>query len=293
MAAVVAQEEQPISRTYQYRKVMKPMLERKRRARINRCLDELKELLVGALQAEGESVSRLEKADVLELTVRHLHKLRRSQQISESSAGERFRAGFVHCANEVSKYITTLTKTNGPAPVDMTVSSRLVGHLEQCINHLESSAQIHHQMMQQQQHMPHSSPPQMSPVAGYSTPVVPVSLINSPTGAASNGHGLNILTTYTPPSSPINSPNQNNNAHHPNAKLYAYIPGSTGSQSSPASSVSSAGSLSPIPPAHINHAFAAHLASAMNAGLQPLSLCTKSPNPDEPLNLSENVWRPW
>lgn len=41
---------EPVSRTYQYRKVMKPMLERKRRARINRCLDELKELMTNALQ---------------------------------------------------------------------------------------------------------------------------------------------------------------------------------------------------------------------------------------------------
>lgn len=50
--AIMAQEHmsEPVSRTYQYRKVMKPMLERKRRARINRCLDELKELMTGALQ---------------------------------------------------------------------------------------------------------------------------------------------------------------------------------------------------------------------------------------------------
>lgn len=44
---------EPVSRTYQYRKVMKPMLERKRRARINRCLDELKELMTNALQTVG------------------------------------------------------------------------------------------------------------------------------------------------------------------------------------------------------------------------------------------------
>lgn len=41
---------EPVSRTYQYRKVMKPMLERKRRARINRCLDELKEIMTSAFQ---------------------------------------------------------------------------------------------------------------------------------------------------------------------------------------------------------------------------------------------------
>jgi hairy and enhancer of split, invertebrate len=49
----------PLSKTYQYRKIMKPMLERKRRARINRCLDELKELITGALQ----NVSLKFKAD--------------------------------------------------------------------------------------------------------------------------------------------------------------------------------------------------------------------------------------
>jgi len=51
-----------MSKTYQYRKVMKPMLERKRRARINKCLDELKDLMVATLESEGEHVTRLEKA---------------------------------------------------------------------------------------------------------------------------------------------------------------------------------------------------------------------------------------
>nr|CAD7457660.1 unnamed protein product [Timema tahoe] len=58
--------QEPISRTMQYKKggwvtatflsvslcyVTKPLLERKRRARINRCLDELKDLMVGALES--------------------------------------------------------------------------------------------------------------------------------------------------------------------------------------------------------------------------------------------------
>lgn len=42
---------EPVSRTHQYRKVMKPLLERKRRARINRCLDELKDLMMATFQA--------------------------------------------------------------------------------------------------------------------------------------------------------------------------------------------------------------------------------------------------
>merc|ERR1712014_506814 len=58
-------DEAPMSRTHQYRKVMKPLLEHKRRARINKCLDDLKDLMVFALQSEGESITKLEKADVL------------------------------------------------------------------------------------------------------------------------------------------------------------------------------------------------------------------------------------
>ena len=47
-------EEPPMSRTHQYRKVMKPLLERKRRARINKCLDDIKDLLVDSLQVRQQ-----------------------------------------------------------------------------------------------------------------------------------------------------------------------------------------------------------------------------------------------
>ena len=72
-------ESETMSRTDEYRKIVKPLIEKKRRARINACLDELKELMVCALETEGESMSKLEKADVLELTVRHLRKLQQHQ----------------------------------------------------------------------------------------------------------------------------------------------------------------------------------------------------------------------
>ncbi|KAI4502906.1 hypothetical protein M0802_001950 [Mischocyttarus mexicanus] len=50
-------------------KITKPLLERKRRARINQCLDELKDLMVDAHETEGENISKLEKAEILELTI--------------------------------------------------------------------------------------------------------------------------------------------------------------------------------------------------------------------------------
>lgn len=127
-------DQEPISRTYQYRKVMKPMLERKRRARINRCLDELKELMVTALQSEGENVSKLEKADILELTVRHLHTLKSQQRLiaaPEQSYADRFRAGFSQCAREVSHFLVE--------SVDPVAGAKLLNHLGGCMRQLDSA----------------------------------------------------------------------------------------------------------------------------------------------------------
>lgn len=139
--------EEPISRTYQYRKVMKPMLERKRRARINRCLDELKELMVTALQNEGENVSKLEKADILELTVRHLHGLKRQQQLvipQEQNYVDKFRAGFTQCAQEVTHFITAPSEI-----VDPIARKKLLHHLGACVRQLENVAQQSNYQCQQ------------------------------------------------------------------------------------------------------------------------------------------------
>lgn len=116
------------------------MLERKRRARINRCLDELKELMSSALASEGENLTKLEKADVLELTVRHLHKLRERQALglgsspasSPASTQDKFRAGFTHCAAEVSRYLATSTG------LDVSVGQHLLSHLGRCVHQLEA-----------------------------------------------------------------------------------------------------------------------------------------------------------
>merc|ERR1712173_79548 len=112
--------ETPMSRTHQYRKVMKPLLERKRRARINKCLDELKDLMVHALQTEGESITKLEKADVLELTVRHLQKLKRQQMLALNPQVDldRYHAGYTACATEVSRCLASVPG------VDITLGTR-------------------------------------------------------------------------------------------------------------------------------------------------------------------------
>ena len=111
---VSTEDTPPLSRTHQYRKVMKPLLERKRRARINSYLDELKDLMVCALQAEGESITKLEKADVLELTLKHLQKLKRQQLLKSNPAidMDRYRAGYTACASEVGRFMSSIPGVN-------------------------------------------------------------------------------------------------------------------------------------------------------------------------------------
>jgi hairy-and-enhancer-of-split protein len=154
---------EPVSRTYQYRKVMKPMLERKRRARINRCLDELKELMVAALQAEGENVSKLEKADILEMTVSHLHKLRRQQRLAHANPvihEDRFRAGFTHAANEVSRILASIPG------VDITLGTKLMTHLGMSLNTMDKNRPL--SVQTQSQNTLFTTPP-ISPTSSLSS----------------------------------------------------------------------------------------------------------------------------
>lgn len=125
-----------MSKTYQYRKVMKPMLERKRRARINKCLDELKDLMVATLESEGEHVTRLEKADILELTVSHLQKMKQQRKLNSNgnstmNQAEGFRSGYIHAVNEVSKSLSELPGVN------VSLGTQLMTHLGQRLNQLQ------------------------------------------------------------------------------------------------------------------------------------------------------------
>ncbi|XP_044754336.1 protein hairy-like [Coccinella septempunctata] len=65
------------------RKIRKPLMEKKRRARINDSLETLKQILLdsktlvreGACKKSGQRTAKLEKADILEMTVRYLQHL--------------------------------------------------------------------------------------------------------------------------------------------------------------------------------------------------------------------------
>nr|CAD7404263.1 unnamed protein product [Timema cristinae] len=94
----------PTRRTNENRRSNKPIMEKRRRARINNCLNELKTLILDAMKKDPARHSKLEKADILEMTVKHLENLQR-QQVAMSAATDpgvlnKFRAGFSECAGE-------------------------------------------------------------------------------------------------------------------------------------------------------------------------------------------------
>lgn len=78
--------------------------------------------------------SKLEKADILELTVRHLQSLRRVQVTaalrSDPAILGKYRAGFHECLAEVNRFLA------GCEGVPADVRSRLLGHLAACLARL-------------------------------------------------------------------------------------------------------------------------------------------------------------
>lgn len=95
---------------------------------------------------EGENVAKLEKADILELTVRHLHTLRRQNILgirSDNSYAEKFKAGFRHCAAEVSTFLNV---------VDQETSTPIIKHLNSCISQMERNSSPNNAVHMQQQY---------------------------------------------------------------------------------------------------------------------------------------------
>ncbi|CAH1775309.1 unnamed protein product [Owenia fusiformis] len=114
----------------------KPMMEKRRRARINASLAELKALLIDFMKTEGSRHSKMEKADILEMTVRHLRQLQRQQYSgsTEPTQMAKFHAGYNECASQLSNVLSNTG--NG---VDLELRTRLLTHLANTI-HVQNSS---------------------------------------------------------------------------------------------------------------------------------------------------------
>ncbi|XP_016419514.1 transcription factor HES-2.2 [Sinocyclocheilus rhinocerous] len=80
------------------RRTLKPFLEKKRRARINESLSRLKALILPLTGKDNRRYSKLEKADILEMTVRFLTDI---QSIPSKDSADSFKEGYTACLQRV------------------------------------------------------------------------------------------------------------------------------------------------------------------------------------------------
>ncbi|XP_076601949.1 transcription cofactor HES-6 [Chaetodon auriga] len=104
------------------RKMRKPLVEKKRRARINESLQELRGLI-----ADADLQSKMENAEVLEMTVKRVESIlqNRAQEVDavNREACERFAAGYIQCMHDVHTFVSSCPG------IDPTVAAELLNHL--------------------------------------------------------------------------------------------------------------------------------------------------------------------
>uniref|UniRef100_A0A8C4P8M8 Hes family bHLH transcription factor 4 n=1 Tax=Dromaius novaehollandiae TaxID=8790 RepID=A0A8C4P8M8_DRONO len=90
--------------------------------------------LAACLPVQSSRHSKLEKADILEMTVKHLRNLQRAQMTAALSADPtvlgKYRAGFNECMNEVTRFLSTCEGVNTD------VRTRLLSHLSACLGQI-------------------------------------------------------------------------------------------------------------------------------------------------------------
>nr|XP_046253773.1 hairy-related 3 [Scatophagus argus] len=101
------------SKPFAGNKVSKPVMEKKRRARINKSLDQLKSLLESYYSTSIRK-RKLEKADILELTVNHLRNLQKIHSCTAAASEfSDYQSGFRRCLANVNQYLLMADNLNG------------------------------------------------------------------------------------------------------------------------------------------------------------------------------------
>ncbi|XP_020780004.2 transcription cofactor HES-6 [Boleophthalmus pectinirostris] len=102
------------------RRTRKPLLEKKRRARINESLQELRVLI-------ADADVKMENAEVLEMTVRRVESIlqNRAHEVDavNREACERFAAGYIQCMHDVHTFVSSCPG------IEPSVATELLNHL--------------------------------------------------------------------------------------------------------------------------------------------------------------------
>ncbi|XP_028914276.1 hairy/enhancer-of-split related with YRPW motif protein 2 isoform X2 [Ornithorhynchus anatinus] len=120
------------------RKKRRGIIEKRRRDRINNSLSELRRLVPTAFEKQGSA--KLEKAEILQMTVDHLKMLQatggKGYFDAHALAMDFMSIGFRECLTEVARYLSSVEGLDGADPLRM----RLVSHLSTCASQREAAA---------------------------------------------------------------------------------------------------------------------------------------------------------
>ncbi|XP_020664181.2 transcription factor HES-1 [Pogona vitticeps] len=247
-----------------HRKSSKPIMEKRRRARINESLAQLKTLILDALKKDSSRHSKLEKADILEMTVKHLRNLQRAQMTAALNTDPtvlgKYRAGFNECMNEVTRFLSTCEGVNTE------VRTRLLGHLAGCMNQINA--------------MNYPSPQPPSQVAALQPPAT-----GGPHGA-SFGQPLGQIPAGSAPPAGNGAPCKLSSPAGEGTKVYGgfhLVPASDGQFAFLIPNAAFA--------PHSNAVIPLYAHGGVGSGLPPAAAV--SPGSGAPSVPADSVWRPW
>ncbi|CRL06566.1 CLUMA_CG019574, isoform A [Clunio marinus] len=315
----VPSQETPVKRSTtasDTRRSNKPIMEKRRRARINNCLNELKTLILDAMKKDPARHSKLEKADILEMTVKYLQNhqlnLQRQQaaltQATDATIATKFKAGFTECANEVGRF----------PGMEPQVKRRLLQHLNNCMNGERNDPHQH----QIQVHILPSSPPSSPEQESMSSSSNGYYLTNG------SGNGVQLIPTklsngtiaFVLPQSPAASqipmlvpiPSRTASTGSATSSSYDRVMNREQSQSpynAPPSPANSSYEPMDTMPAHLSHSNLHHQQLNLMQQHQqqqilkhqqrsfspsaPISLVMRKTNFDQQMKDDEKPWRPW
>nr|XP_009930265.1 PREDICTED: hairy/enhancer-of-split related with YRPW motif protein 2 [Opisthocomus hoazin] len=116
------------------RKKRRGIIEKRRRDRINNSLSELRRLVPTAFEKQGSA--KLEKAEILQMTVDHLKMLQatggKGYFDAHSLAMDFMSIGFRECLTEVARYLTSVEGLDTSDPLRVRLVSHLSTYLPNC-----------------------------------------------------------------------------------------------------------------------------------------------------------------
>ncbi|XP_072304607.1 transcription factor HES-2-like [Eucyclogobius newberryi] len=155
--SITSEARQPLCRTvaqrkkaHELRKTLKPLLEKRRRARINDSLSHLKSLILPLIGKDNARYSKLEKADILEMTVRFLRDL---PSTSSKDPTESYKDGYKACLQRVTALLprTSLDQSACQRVNDFVQQSMSASLTPTCLNCCAQSSRTLPQIQQRLQ----------------------------------------------------------------------------------------------------------------------------------------------